>query len=227
MDKDKLKDVGYAITKAGLGSIPIAGAAASELLSLIVASPLEKRRDKWMIEIGERLKKLEDKGTINLESLKDNPSFIDTILQTTQLAIRTSDNEKIGLFQNVLINSALIETPDQAETQIFLNLIETFTTWHIRILKLFDNPPNWLKSNNKTIPNFMGAGLSSILEIAYPELTGRSDFYNLIWDDLHRAGLHNSGSLKTIMSSNGLMANRTTEFGKRFLRFIEISDTEQ
>lgn len=227
MDKDKLKDVVYAITKAGLGSIPIAGAAASELLSLIVASPLEKRRGKWMIEIGERLKRLEDKGIINLESLKDNPSFIDTILQTTQLALRTSDYEKIGLFQNVLINSALGDTPDQAETQIFLNLIETFTTWHIRILKLFDNPSNWLNDNNKTIPNFMGAGLSSILEIAYPELIGRNDFYNLIWDDLHRAGLHNSGSLQTIMSSNGLMVNRTTEFGKRFLRFIEISDTNK
>lgn len=227
MDKDKLKYIGYAVAKAGLGSIPYAGAAASELLSLIVASPLEKRRDKWMIDIGERLSKLEEKGTINFDYLQNNPIFIDIVLQTTQLALRTSDNDKIRFFQNVLINCALDETPDQAEIQIFLNLIETFTTWHIKILTLFDNPNDWFMSNNIAIPNFMGAGLSAILEIAYPELKGRSEFCNLIWSDLNRAGFHNSGSLQTMMSSNGLMANRTTDFGKRFLRFIEQKDKEK
>ena len=48
MVKEKMKDAGYALIKAGLASIPIAGAAASELLSLIVASPLERRCETWM-----------------------------------------------------------------------------------------------------------------------------------------------------------------------------------
>lgn len=226
MNKDKLKDIGYTITKAGLGSIPIAGAVASELLSLIVASPLEKRRDKWMIDIGERLKELEQKGKIDLTTLQDNPIFIDTVLQTTQLAIRTSEKEKINIFQNVLINCALGEAPDQSEIQIFLYLIESYTVWHIKILKLFDNPTEWFNKHKLTLPNFMGAGLSSVLEIAFPELVGRNDFYNIIWNDLSRAGLHNSGALQTIMSSNGLMANRTTDFGKRFLDFIQMKELE-
>ncbi len=41
-------DVIHAMTRAGLGTIPIAGAAASELLNLIVTPSLEKRRNQWM-----------------------------------------------------------------------------------------------------------------------------------------------------------------------------------
>ena len=68
----------------------------------------------------------------------------------------------------------------------------------------------------------MGGGLKLILEIAFPELKGKNDFYNLVWEDLSRAGLHNTSSLGGIMTGNSLMQNRTTEFGKRFLTFIEI-----
>ena len=227
MKREKLKDIGYAITKAGLSSIPIAGAAASELLSLIVASPLENRRDKWMTEIGDRLIDLENNGKIDFESLQNNPIFIDTVLQTSQLAIRTSEKEKILLFHNVLINCALKDTPEQSEIQIFLNLIETYTVWHIKILKLFDNPTKWFENNSIDVPNFMAAGLSTILELAYPEMKGRNDFYNLIWNDLSRAGLHNSGSLQAVMSSSGLMSNRTTDFVKRFLEFIENKEFQK
>ena len=36
MDKDSKKDIGYETAKAVIGSIPLVGAAASELLQLIV-----------------------------------------------------------------------------------------------------------------------------------------------------------------------------------------------
>ena len=87
MKKDKTKDITYSITKAGIGSIPIVGAAASELLGLLVTPPLEKRRGKWMLEIGERLKELEENHHIDLEQLSENETFIDIVLQTTQLVL--------------------------------------------------------------------------------------------------------------------------------------------
>lgn len=223
--KKKTKgDYLIAATRAGLGMIPLAGAATSELLHLIVTPPLEKRRIEWMTEVGERLTKLEEKLSFNLENLRENEIFIDTVLQTTQFAIRTSEKEKIQLYQNALINTALGDTPEKAEIQIFLNLIESFTIWHIKILKLFNDPKDWFEKNNKSIPSFISAGLSSILEEAYPELKNKNDFYNLIWNDLFRAGLHNSGSLQAILSSSGLTTGRTTDLGRRFLNFIENKD---
>ena len=220
MDKDKKKEISYAIAKAGLASIPLAGAITSELLQLIVTPPLEKRRTKWMEQIGQRLKTLEENESVNLNELQENELFIDVVLQCSQEVIKTSEKEKIGYFQNAILNTAIGENPELAEIQIFLKFISDFTVWHIKILKLFDDPTEWFENNNKPVPSFMSAGLSSILDIAYPELKGRRQFYDLIWDDLERAGLHKTSGLHTMMTGSGLMASRTTDFGKKFLNFI-------
>ena len=225
MKEDKIKDITYSIVKAGLGSVPVAGSFASELFTQIVMPPVEKRRIEWMHVIGERLAKLESQGDIDLSELQDNPEFIDTVIQTTQYALRTSESEKIDYFRNALLNTALGESPDQSESQIFLNIIDSYTIWHIRILKLFDNPSHWFEINNLEAPTkIMGGGLKIVLEIAFPELKGRSDFYNLVWEDLSRAGLHSTSSLGGMMTSGGLMQNRTTDIGRRFLQFIETPD---
>lgn len=221
MNKEQKKDIAYSVIKAGLGSIPIAGAAASELMQMIVIPPLEKRREKWMEEIGNRIKDLESNSQFDLNSLQDNQIFIDVVLQTTQQALKTSQQEKLDYYKNAIINTATGEHPEISEIQIFLNLISDYTIWHVKILKLFNNPIDYFEKHSLTVPNFMSASLSSILEIAFPELKGKTDFYNLIWDDLHRAGLHKTGGLQTMMSSSGLMVSRTSDFGKRFLGFIE------
>jgi hypothetical protein len=223
MKKETKDDIAYGVAKAVLGSIPVVGATASELLQLIVTPPLEKRRNEWMIEVGKKLKELEQKEELDLIKLSNNDVFIDVVLQTTQLALRTSEKEKIQYFKNVILNSAVEENPNITEVQIFLNFISTFTVWHIKILKLFDNPENWFKKNGKSLPNYMAAGLSNVLEEAYPELNGKRELYDLIWDDLSRAGLHKTSGLHTTMTGSGLMTPRTTTFGKEFLEFITES----
>lgn len=62
--------------------------------------------------------------------------------------------------------------------------------------------------------------LFSILKNAFPHLQGQAEFTDLIWRDLHNNGLHRSGDLKTMMTGDGLMANRTSDLGKEFLKFI-------
>ncbi|QZK91112.1 hypothetical protein K5V07_11665 [Flavobacterium sp. CHNK8] len=223
MKKETKDDIAYGVAKAVLGSIPVVGATASELLQLLVTPPLEKRRNEWMIEVGEKLKQLEQKEELDLIKLANNDVFIDVVLQTTQLALRTSEKEKIQYFKNVILNSAVEENPNITEVQIFLNFISTFTVWHIKILKLFDNPENWFKKNGKSLPNYMADGLSNVLEEAYPELKGKRELYDLIWDDLSRAGLHKTSGLHTTMTGSGLMVPRTTTFGKEFLEFITES----
>ena len=223
MKKETKQDIAYGVTKAILGSIPYAGAAASELFQLLVTPPLEKRRNEWMIEVGEKLKQLEQKEEIDFNKLAENEIFIDVVLQTSQLALRTSEKEKIQYFKNVILNTAIAENPNITEVQIFLNFISTYTVWHIKILKLFDNPQDWFSKNNKSMPNVMAGGLSDVLETAYPELINKRALYDLIWDDLSRSGLHSTSGLHTIMSGSGLLANRTTPFGKEFLEFITES----
>lgn len=226
MKKETKDDIAYGVAKATLGSIPIVGAVASELLQLLITPPLEKRRNEWMIEVGEKLKQLEEKEELDLTKLANNDVFIDVVLQTTHFALRTSEKEKIQYFKNVILNSAVEENPNITEVQIFLNFISTFTVWHIKILKLFDNPENWFKKNGKSLPSYMSAGLSNVLEEAYPELNGKRELYDLIWDDLSRSGLHKTSGLHNSMTGSGLLVPRTTPLGKEFLEFITESPVD-
>jgi hypothetical protein len=99
-------------------------------------------------------------------------------------------------------------------------LLDTFTVWHIKILQFFDNPTKWFENAGQNPPNFMMGSLSSILTNAFPPLSGQQELLDVIWRDLHDNGLHNTSGLMTTMSGNGLLANRTTQLGQEFLKFI-------
>lgn len=152
--------------------IPIVGTAASELLGYIVTPPLEKRRAEWIEEVGLRLKELEESNKIDIEKLSKNEKFIDTIIQATNLALKTSDKEKITALKNAITNTALDRSMDLASHQIFLNLIDSFTSWHIKFLHLFDNPKIWFESRGIEVPNYMSGSLKSILNQAFPASKG-------------------------------------------------------
>ena len=61
-------DAAHAIAKAVLSAIPLIGGPAVELFQSVIQPPLEKRRELWMVSVGEKLYELEANG-FNLESL--------------------------------------------------------------------------------------------------------------------------------------------------------------
>lgn len=220
INKTSAGDIAYAAVKAGLGSIPILGSAATELFGLVVTPPLDKRRQEWMNEIAEKLKSLEENNRIDFAGLSQNEQFIDTIVQATSIAVKTSEQEKILALKNAVINTALNESPDKTKSQIFLNLVDTFTVWHIKILNFFNNPRQWFTQAGQTPPNLMMGSMFSVLRTAFPSLAGQDELVDVIWNDLHDTGFHQSSGLKTMMSGDGTLAGRTTQLGKEFIHFI-------
>lgn len=223
INKTTGKDVAYATAKAALGSIPVVGAAATEFFGLVVMPPVEKRRQQWMEAVEGKLAELEQQGRIDVSKLSADEEFIDVVLQATSLAIKTSEKEKLAALKNAVINTATHESHGKTKSHIFLNLVDAFTAWHIKILALYDDPKGWFETHGKNPPNLMMGGLSSVLKEAYPEIAGDTELRNLIWKDLHDAGLHNSSELNTMMSGDGMMSTRTTRLGKEFLTFISES----
>lgn len=221
-DKTTGKDVTHSLVKGGLGTIPIVGSLASEIFGLIVTPPLEKRRVEWMNEIAERLKELEDKKELDLNDLCSNEQFIDVVLQATTYALKTSEKEKIKAFKNAIINTASGDSPDKTFSQIFLNQLDSFTVWHIKTLDFIDNPRQWFSKANRTPPNYMGGSISAVIMDAFPELKNQDDLLDLIWNDLKTAGFHRTGDIKTGMSGDGVLSERTTTLGKEFIRFITV-----
>lgn len=220
INKTTKGDIAQSIAKGSIGAIPLVGSLASEIFGLIVTPPLEKRRAEWMNEVAEKLKELESKGQIDFDKLKDDDRFLDIVLQATSFALKTSEMEKIQCFKNVLTNAAIGKCPDKTKTQIFLNQLDKFTTWHIRILNLINSPKDWYDRQGKEPPKYMIGSIYSMLKDAYPELKSQVELIEVIWNDLEKVGFHRTGSIKTNMSGDEVLSDRTTEFGKEFLEFI-------
>lgn len=219
--KSSTGDVVHVIAKAGLASVPLVGSAAAELFALIVTPPLEKRRQKWMEEVGQALRQLETQRGVRLEDLQNDEAFIDTVMSASQAAIRTSSEEKREALRNAVVNSALPGRPEESIQQTFVALVDQFTEWHLRLLKFFQDPRGWARHHNITLPSLMAGSPANILEAAYPELQGRQASYSQHWKDIWQRGLANTDSLGGMMSGEGAVAKRTSELGDQFLRFIE------
>jgi hypothetical protein len=216
------KDYAYAIVKGAISSIPlpILPGVAAEVMSLILASPLSKRQDEWITSIANGLVELQERiDGFKLEDLSKNESFVSCVLHSTQAAIRTHQEEKLIALQNAVLNSALPNAPEDDLQLIFINWIGEFTTWHLRVLKLFDSPTKWAEENNTQFPTswYMG-GIDQVLGFAYPEIVKDETIYHQIFSDLNSKGL--AGLSSGMMSARGMLESRTSTMGKRFLRFI-------
>jgi len=219
--KQTVGDVGHSLAKGVLSGVPLVGGLASEIFNLVIAPPLTKRRDEWMNSIAEGLKKLEERaGGFKIEELSKNEMFITTVMQASQAAVRNHQKEKLEALRNAVLNAALPNAPEEDLQLIFLGYIDTLTTWHVRILKLFDNPVEWFKQNGKKFPELHLGGLESILTSAYPDLRGPRAFFDQIFKDLYERGLTNTETLHSTMTGMGLTAQRTSEIGRAFIRFI-------
>jgi hypothetical protein len=228
--KPKAKDTTHTLTRAGIGSIPLLGTAASELFNLIVVPSLEKRRIKWMEDVAEALRILEQKNAINIEELSHNEAFINATLHASQIALRTSQKEKLKALRNAVINSAFSSSPDEDTQQIFLNLVDTFSQWHLRLLKFLKDPPHGGTPLKTGYTYIHLSVLPEAIEKTYPQLKGRYDFYYQIIKELSDRGLANMSASDTthdMATMQGIPSTQVTELGAEFLSFIESQIEEE
>jgi hypothetical protein len=196
------------------------GAAGAELFEYVIKSPYEARQQKWMQDVGDAIADLRDRQGVDVEALRRDPAFTDTVMEATQAALRTSDAEKHEALRNAIRNTAVSLAPEAAQRQMFIRFIDELTGWHLRLLDLFQDPQAWAKRTGVRLPDLMAGSLSSIVEAAFPELRTRRDLYDQWWRDLHTRGLVNTQDLHTMMSGSGLMSARTSGLGDRFLAFV-------
>lgn len=212
-------DCAHTLVRSVLGAMPLAGQAAIELFCELIAPPIERRRTEWMRYVGEKLQELAARG-IDLRKLADDPIFTTVCLQASYAALRNHQQEKLEALSNAIVNAAMPCPPDEALQQIFIGLVDSFTVWHLRILKLLESPRDWFAARKQRPPDISMGGLGSILEAAFPELTGRRSLYDVIVRELHARGLIEIESVHGMMSGPALLEERVSEMGRQFLRFI-------
>lgn len=134
-------DYAHALAKTIIASVPRWWAApASELFSLVIASPIEKRRDEFLEDIAwvvrETAARVDD---LQPEKLAQNDAFVSAVIYAARIAISTHQREKLDALRNAVLNVALSKTVEEEKHIVFLHLIEVFSVTHFEILRLFAN----------------------------------------------------------------------------------------
>jgi hypothetical protein len=205
----ELTDADWALAAATalISAIPFGGHMANEFMRL-VGTPIERRRNQWMETMATIVRRLEAES-LTAESLQANDRFISAVLQASVIAQRTHLKEKLDALRNALINIALTQTADETLESIFLGYIDSFTEWHIQILRFYEAPNTRSRLTE----------INQVLEKAFPALKGRPDIYETIWTDLYQKGLVDMQSMHGPIDSS-LKNKHATDLGKKFLKFI-------
>lgn len=124
----QLVEVGFK-TVTGILPGPFS-AAINAVYDGIKSNVLSKRAEKWSEDVIKRLEKLEE----DYENLINSDAFATSFIKATELAIKTESDEKRQLLANALVNS-YSNSMDEDKALIMFNLVEKYTTLHVRIIK--------------------------------------------------------------------------------------------
>jgi hypothetical protein len=213
-------DMAHAIARAAIGSVPIVGAAGAELFAYVIQEPYEKRQKEWMSSIGDAIADLRDRQDVDVDKLREDPAFADTVLAATQTALRTSSDLKRSALRNAIINTAKGRSPDETVCLTFIRYVGELNDWQVKMLALFEDPLRWFSRSTVTPPDVTMGSLANVLEAAYPEIRQYREISDQWWRDLYARGLVGTDGLHTLMSGKGAMSGRLTSLGEQFMNYI-------
>lgn len=197
------------------------GGAATELFSAIITPPLARRRDAWISSIAEGLRALEQTVEgFKIEALADNEVFTTAVMHATQAALRDHRHEKLEALRNAVLNVAAGKAPSDDLQLMFLNFIDTATSWHIQWLAFLHNPQEYARRQNAPSP---GPSVAPASIPSFKDLKDQNAFVEQLIRDLSTSGFVGIDPAIgcTLMESTTSVGKLTTELGDIFLRFIE------
>lgn len=211
-------DYVHSTVTAAIAAIPQWWAApAAEIFSLVIASPIEQRRDEFLEDMAwvvrETARRVDD---LQPEKLAQNQAFISATLQAARIAMNTHQREKREYLRNALLNIALGRESEEVKHQIFLNAIDAFTPVHVKVLNLIWRGPSLnIPWDEKGIPHH-NRNYAQAIEISSPEVKGQPYLIAAILGELRNRGFSNLNNADVSFPQGGI----NTNLGIEFLNFI-------
>ncbi len=216
---DVVIDFAKSITSALL---PVSAA----ILDILITTPYEERKALWMRDVTDILNELQTRS-FDIDRLRKDPEFFDILIQAVQIGIKTHKKEKKLALKNAIINSAFSSSCDFIKKQIFINFIDVFTDYHIKLLAFMNDSETLLLESSKPSGNMGGvSSIELLIANVYPELI-ENGLVDVIWTDLFRNSLlKNSKEIIAVKTDlYGASIQQTTPLGSEFIKFISDNKT--
>lgn len=206
--------------RIALGLFPGIGSVLVEIFGSAVESPLTKRRWQTMIQLGEVINDLLERGVVTEAGLQENDAFISTVAEVCAISLRNHQSEKLDALRNAVRNSALPTCPADDYRQIFLNFVDQCTVSHIKVLQFANDPMLWFKNTGIGFPGYKSGDIFRVIDTAIPELNGHPELRKFIWDDLVDRGLLTPHLTLESKGPQDSFDKKTTTMGADLVRFI-------
>lgn len=226
--------------RALLSTLPVLGGPLTEVLSILLAPAVSRRRDEWIKELADALDELQQKlEGFRTEDLVQDEAFVSAMIRASRAAIGTHRQDKRRHLRNGLMNIAAGRAADEEWHDILMQLVEDLTPIHIRLLRYFDNPYQFVSREYAAQVNseFQAHGIArapspiSEMEKSLPDLGDNRSLYEPVLHDLHaRRLLHSPLEIyddALLPDEHGPFQRRTTPLGSRLIAFISEPDPSQ
>ncbi|MGZ0067251.1 hypothetical protein [Microbacterium arborescens] len=215
--------------KAVLSTVPVLGPLAAETLAHALESRQAQRQHEFNVAIARALtaalEQLDESTTI--EDVIGSDEFIAAVTRAQRAAAETASQQKRQRLAAAVANGGSWAPFAATEREQFTRLVDEFDALHIWLLHYFTDPTGWLQARDlyQQHANTIMGGIDGPLGSAF-------NVPPHVWDgpvkqaaaDLDRNGLA-SIPLTTMMSAQGIFGPRTSDKGRRFLAFINETDS--
>lgn len=203
-------------------AVAAATAPLSELFGMIVKSPIEEKRDRFMEEMAKDIASLK-KTLDELKEIVTSNEFIASFVQATPASLETNSEEKLEFLRNAVLNSAILHPDEDMRHKIF-TMLRQLTPSHIIVLSIFDNPYEFGKLTGVDHQKNAKRGATTLLihdEVKRYAQNYDSDFIKVLIQDLSSWGLIYQFQDHITVNAAGKHQNNLTYFGREFVKYIK------
>ena len=206
--------------RVGVAAVPVVGGSVNELMDLVIAPSLERRRDTWFRKLRELVAELQARPDFDLQNLTADDVFVTAVVEASRIAAGAHIDAKLDLLQNCL--STLAVTPDRDDflAMQFIRYVDELEVEHFLVLEYLRNPSAWYDAKRIERPTLMSGSRSTILQRAGLPIEGAA--LDIAIRDLSDRGLIRAEMLNGQVSGGGLWSDIASPLGTSLLRFVKI-----
>ena len=216
------------LTKSLVQLVPGFGGTASEFFDLVISDPAMKRRDRFMMELAERLDSLVEQGQLELKDLLDNEEANVLLIQSIQIALRSRGELKIEALRNATINGLLHKPEEEHLGLLVVGLLDRLTEPHISMLNEFACLPGSDKRMTYDNASMVGISFSTDPRPTANITSGKQEYFdgrNRQINQLILSDLVSMGLLRTHLElPAGGVSSWSTEPSKNGIDHLALSD---
>ncbi len=220
---DPKAELAAALVKGAVSTIPIAGGMISEVGNLYL-NPLEKRKQAWMNEVGRAIEEIRERFSRLPESLEDDESFISFLYQTTILALKNHQREKLEALSNALVSAADPKCVSEDLVFQFIRYIDELSVTHLKILAGIEKHAGQLtrlENLDQVYSRFQSLTAISLDRAMFRSFLQDLDARFLICiGDLEDFAEYATKVEHIVTEQSGKRPLTVTEFGRTFLSFL-------